>query len=59
MSRPYSGGLQYIVRGDVVLDDGTVVTLDELADEAGVEEVLPYIEDMPEHLDIEWDEEES
>jgi len=54
---PLRWGLQYIVRGDVMLDDGTVVTLNELADEAGMPP-LPWIEDMPEHLEIDWDESE-
>jgi hypothetical protein len=38
-------GLQYVVRGDVILDDGTEVTLDDLAEQAGVKP-LPYIVDV-------------
>jgi hypothetical protein len=54
---PLSWGLQFIVRGDVMLADGeTVVTLDELADEAGVPR-LPYLEDMPDELEVDWEEE--
>jgi hypothetical protein len=52
---PLSWGLRYIVRGDVLLDDGSVVTLDELADEVGLER-LPYLEEMPEELDVDWGE---
>ena len=39
-------GLQYFVRGDIVLDDGTVVTLDELCDELQLPR-LPYVTDIP------------
>jgi NACHT domain/SIR2-like domain len=42
-------GLQYIVRGDILLEDGSVVTLDQLADESGIPH-LPFLEDMPENL---------
>jgi hypothetical protein len=52
---PLSWGLQFIVRGDVMLADGSVVTLDDLADEAGVPH-LPYLEDMPDELEVDWDE---
>jgi hypothetical protein len=51
---PLSWGLQFIVRGDVMLRDGSVVTLDELADEAGLPH-LPYLEDMPDELEVDWD----
>lgn len=51
---PLSWGLQYIVRGDVLLEDGSVVTLDELADEAGLPH-LPYLDEMPEELEVDWD----
>jgi len=51
---PLSWGLRYIVRGDVLLDDGSVVTLDELADEQGMEH-LPYLEEMPPELDVDWE----
>ncbi len=53
---PLSWGLQFIVRGDVMLEDGSVVTLDELCDQHGLPH-LPYLEDMPPELDIDWDEE--
>ncbi len=43
---PLSWGLKYIVRGDIMLDGGTVVTLDELSDDLGMER-LPYLDDMP------------
>ena len=38
-----------------MLDDGTEVTLDDLADELGVPR-LPYLEEMPEELEVDWDE---
>lgn len=47
---PLSWGLKYIVRGDVLLPDGTHVTLDELCDEAGVER-YPLLEEMPSELE--------
>lgn len=51
---PIVWGLKYYVRGDLVLDDGTEVRLDELADEAGVPR-LPFLEDMPEELTVDFD----
>ncbi|MBI2421567.1 MAG: metallophosphoesterase [Candidatus Hydrogenedentes bacterium] len=51
---PLQWGLRYIVRGDVVLDDGTVVTLDELSAAHGLEP-LPYLEEMPERFEVDWD----
>jgi hypothetical protein len=39
------------VRGDVMLDDGSVVTLDELADQVGLPH-LPYLEDMPAEFEV-------
>jgi hypothetical protein len=47
--RPLSWGLQYIVRGDVMLDDGSVLALDDLATEISIP-ALPYLErarDLP------------
>lgn len=44
-------GLRFIVRGDVMLKDGSFLTLDELAQQAGVEP-LPFLEDMPDELDL-------
>ncbi len=55
---PLCWGLQFIVRGDVLLDDGSVVTLDELADEAGVPR-LPYLEEMEPELEVDWDADEE
>ncbi len=43
---PLAWGLRFIVRGDVLLDDGSTATLDELCTEAGVPS-LPYLEDLP------------
>jgi hypothetical protein len=37
----------------VLFDDGSVVTLDELCDEAGVPR-LPYLEDLPDELEVNW-----
>jgi len=51
---PLSWGLQFIVRGDVMLDNGSVVTLDELADEVDLPH-LPYLEDLPDELEVDWD----
>ncbi len=48
---PLQWGLRFIVRGDVMDDDGSVVTLDELCDELGLER-LPYVEEMPEEIDL-------
>ncbi|MBF0294092.1 MAG: TIR domain-containing protein [Magnetococcales bacterium] len=43
---PLQWGLKYIVRGDVMLNDGSEITLDEICDEHGLER-LPYLEEMP------------
>src|SRR5215203_75002 len=51
---PLSWGLQFIVRGDVLFDDGSVATLDELCDEAGVPRLL-YLEDLPDELEVDWE----
>ena len=51
---PLSWGLQYIVRGDLLLEDGSVLTLDELADEVGLPH-LPYLEEMPDELEVDWE----
>ena len=51
---PLSWGLQYYVRGDLVFDDGSVVTLDELCAQAGLMP-LPLLEAMPDELDIPLD----
>jgi hypothetical protein len=50
---PLAWGLQFIVRGDVLFDDGSVATLDELCDEAGVPR-LPHLEDLPDELEVDW-----
>jgi hypothetical protein len=47
---PLSWGLQYIVRGDVLMGDGSEVTLDELCDEAGVPR-YPLLEEMPAEIE--------
>jgi hypothetical protein len=48
---PLSWGLQHHVRGDLVLGDDSVVTLDELCAQAGLA-ALPLLEDMPDELDV-------
>ncbi|MCP4657770.1 MAG: hypothetical protein GY856_20370 [bacterium] len=48
---PLSWGLQFIVRGDVMDNDGEVLTLDELCDELGLPR-LPYLEEMPDELEL-------
>ena len=44
-------GLQYIVRGDVMLENGEVIKLDDMCDELGLPH-LPYLEDLPDELEI-------
>jgi hypothetical protein len=51
---PLGWGLRFIVRGDVQLDDGTIVTLDELCDRHGLAR-LPLLEEMPPELEVDWD----
>lgn len=51
---PLSWGLQYYVRGDLMFDDDSVVTLDELCAQAGLA-APPLLEDMPDELDIPLD----
>ena len=38
-------------------DDGNVLQLDDLCDELGLPR-LPYLEDMPDELDVDWDAED-
>ncbi len=45
-SSPLSWGLRYCVRGDLVLADGSTLTLDALCEELHLPH-LPYVEDMP------------
>jgi hypothetical protein len=47
---PLSWGLQYYVRGDLMLDDDSV-TLDEVCAQADLA-LLPFLESMPEELNI-------
>lgn len=51
---PLSWGLQFMVRGDIVMDDGSIVTLDELSDELGLPR-LPYLDEMEPELEVDWD----
>ena len=44
-------GLKYYVRGDVMLADGSVLTLDELNREFGYD-IPPYLEEMGEEIDL-------
>jgi len=55
---PLSWGLQYYVRGDLVFEDGREVTLDELCSQLGLPS-LPYLEDMPPALNVDWDQKET
>jgi hypothetical protein len=48
---PFCWGLQYIVRGDLLLAEGEVVTLDALCDELGLPH-LPYLEELADEVDI-------
>ena len=43
--------LKYFVRGDVVLNDGTELTLDEMCDVLKLPH-LPYLEELPEELSL-------
>lgn len=51
---PLRWGLQYYVRGDLVLDDGTELLLDDLCDQLNLPR-LPYLEDLPDELDVDFD----
>ncbi|HEX7837992.1 MAG TPA: hypothetical protein VF469_11045 [Kofleriaceae bacterium] len=51
---PLSWGLQYYVRGDLVFDDNSVVTLDELCARAGLVPP-PLLESMPDEIEIPLD----
>jgi predicted phosphodiesterase len=55
---PLQWGLRFIVRGDLMLDDSSFLTLDELADEIGVER-LPYLDEMEPELEVDWDAEDA
>ena len=46
---PLSSGLQFVVRGDIVLDDGSLLTMDQLTDDLNLSK-LPYLEEMLEDL---------
>ena len=48
---PLCWGLQFIVRGDVMREDGSIVTLDEISAAAGLKP-LPLLEDMPPELEF-------
>jgi predicted phosphodiesterase len=48
---PLSWALQYYVRGDLILDDGREILLDNLCDELGLPR-LPYLEDLPDELEL-------
>lgn len=51
---PLASALKYYVRGDLVMPDGSELTLDELCDRAGVAR-LPLLEEMPPELDVDFD----
>jgi len=48
---PMSWALRYYVRGDIVMRDGAVITMDEICDELGVPH-LPLLEDMAPEIEI-------
>jgi hypothetical protein len=58
-SEPLRSGLQFIARGDVIFDDGSVKTLEEICE--GLDVDLPLLEDMPDELDLglDWDQDLS
>ena len=45
-------GLKYIVRGDLLLNDGSEITLDALGETLNFPP-LPYLEDQPQPIDLE------
>jgi hypothetical protein len=47
---PLSWGLQYIVRGDVLMEDGTEVKLDDLTDELNLP-ALPLLDELSPELE--------
>ncbi|HVT18944.1 MAG TPA: metallophosphoesterase [Thermoanaerobaculia bacterium] len=51
---PLQWGLRFIVRGDLLLDDGSFLALDELTDQAGIER-LPLLDEMEPELDVAWE----
>jgi 3',5'-cyclic AMP phosphodiesterase CpdA len=51
---PLASGLKYYVRGDLVFEDGSEMTLDALCDKLGFPH-LPYLEEMPPDLELEID----
>ncbi len=51
---PLASALKYYVRGDLVMPDGSELTLDALCDRAGVAR-LPLLEEMPPELDVDFD----
>jgi len=53
---PLRSGLQFIARGDVILNDGSVKTLDQFCEELGLP-ILPLLDDMPDEIDLgpDWD----
>jgi hypothetical protein len=55
---PVSWALRYYVRGDIVMRDGAVITMDEICDELGVPP-LPLLEDMAPEIEIDFDEDDG
>jgi hypothetical protein len=50
---PLSWALRYYVRGDIMMRDASVITVDEICDQLGVPR-LPVLEDMPPEIEIDW-----
>ena len=44
-------GLKYFVRGDLILDDGSEITLDDFAEKVGLPP-LPYLEEQPTPIEL-------
>ncbi len=54
---PLRWGLRYIVWGNIWLEGGKVVLLDDVCREHGLD-LLPYVEELPDELLVDWGEEE-
>jgi len=48
---PLRSGLQFIARGDVLLNDGSVKNLDQFCEDLNLP-LLPLLEDMPDEIDL-------
>lgn len=55
---PLQWGLRFIVRGDLLLEGGSFLTLDEVTAPAGLAP-LPYLDDMEPELEVDWDDDRA